>query len=908
MTKLFRASSREYQRSPVGAPNGTLSNALPRTTSNNGEFIVTSETTRARLQDLSASFDAATHEGRLLYFPYTTANTPPAAGTSGTRLHNGWFFRIKTVISPTVIELEGFRAEYAGTGITYVIVASVDFTAATAIFPEDTGPTGTNADGEDRTNTGPVEWQAISFLDAADSRLNQYPFWVTKRIGATQLRLSDPFDNTSLFPAPVSNLKWFLRDRPAYTHHQLYKIIHQCLLHCGFRLEQHRGKNNGVGVGGNNTNVLFNVEDMVYFTDGEDGKQTGYLRFLMNHRHGNADGTDNNGKAGFDFAWWSKWQRDYASLAIPGTTATTNQGNGINSLGGQVTSVSFPEDGFAAIADRLNNGNSSSIGPYFCPANVPIGTQPQPFHSAVRWNPAFAFSGARDIKNTFNTPEGGDIAEVRYYFFGSKDEIHIYLEAPGFGVAQIGMGFFKTRPDAQGNNFKTNFSTPNGNNVLLRIGGPGTGNGTDPTTTTPPYQIGDRIQTVGQRINTTPLIVPGTSHPGEFIDSSQITNLPGLVEAVGILICDTVANITDGSTFTINDGLGFANSIQIYEFNKTGGVGGGNVAVDLITGSPTTADQVRDRIRDAVNPLVTANYTWNGSTTVTTPDTSEVAVGDWIRLANNNTNKLFRITAINPNVSVTIENPDGFIIPTGSGANTTRRSRHGIWATNAVSARVDLNNGRKGGHGNILIVDAGQEFLTGTEGMGGGGYAIEIATLANPLAAGALVGEDPQPMFIFRPSVIGTPFSSTGGTQGIFRVSNRSAHGNATYKDYSGPAINTAGAGSWPTALGFDALAELSGMFGPDTREINPNERSGRFPFVAVSCRDTVGGQIRGSMRYLRVGSPRVSCFGLRKDRLGQYHMLLPFAGRQVSFGTETTSNELITALGPMPAAMAIVG
>jgi uncharacterized phage protein gp47/JayE len=59
-----------------------------------------------------------------------------------------------------------------------------------------------------------------------------------------------------------------------------------------------------------------------------------------------------------------------------------------------------------------------------------------------------------------------------------------------------------------------------------------------------------------------------------------------------------------------------------------------------------------------------ATYTWNGSTTVASADTSEVSAGDWIRLDSDD--QWFEIQSIVPNTSVTIANPGALTIPTGS--------------------------------------------------------------------------------------------------------------------------------------------------------------------------------------------------------------------------------------------------
>lgn len=63
---------------------------------------------------------------------------------------------------------------------------------------------------------------------------------------------------------------------------------------------------------------------------------------------------------------------------------------------------------------------------------------------------------------------------------------------------------------------------------------------------------------------------------------------------------------------------------------------------------------------------LTAVYTWNGSTTVTTPDTSQVTdnPASFIRLDSDG--KWFKVVGVNPNVSVTIDDIYGVGIPSGS--------------------------------------------------------------------------------------------------------------------------------------------------------------------------------------------------------------------------------------------------
>jgi hypothetical protein len=74
--------------------------------------------------------------------------------------------------------------------------------------------------------------------------------------------------------------------------------------------------------------------------------------------------------------------------------------------------------------------------------------------------------------------------------------------------------------------------------------------------------------------------------------------------------------------------------------------------------------QVFGRLTETIN-TPSGTWTWNGTTTVTTGDTSGVVVGNFIRLSA--TDPLFEITVINTNVDVTITNPGGLTIPSGSG-------------------------------------------------------------------------------------------------------------------------------------------------------------------------------------------------------------------------------------------------
>lgn len=63
----------------------------------------------------------------------------------------------------------------------------------------------------------------------------------------------------------------------------------------------------------------------------------------------------------------------------------------------------------------------------------------------------------------------------------------------------------------------------------------------------------------------------------------------------------------------------------------------------------------------ATGTALTAVYTWDGTLVVTTPDTSEVVAGEWIRLDADG--QYFEIDSLVVNTSVTLLNPNNFTIP-----------------------------------------------------------------------------------------------------------------------------------------------------------------------------------------------------------------------------------------------------
>ena len=83
-------------------------------------------------------------------------------------------------------------------------------------------------------------------------------------------------------------------------------------------------------------------------------------------------------------------------------------------------------------------------------------------------------------------------------------------------------------------------------------------------------------------------------------------------------------------------------------------------------------------LTNTLTAALSATYTWNSTTTITSIDTSEVVVGEYIKLDSDA--QWFEIAAIDTDVDITIVNPDGLTIPTGatqsSNSNETELSAY----------------------------------------------------------------------------------------------------------------------------------------------------------------------------------------------------------------------------------------
>jgi len=81
-----------------------------------------------------------------------------------------------------------------------------------------------------------------------------------------------------------------------------------------------------------------------------------------------------------------------------------------------------------------------------------------------------------------------------------------------------------------------------------------------------------------------------------------------------------------------------------------------------------------------VKTLLAGTYTWPGGTdaapVVTTGDTSDVVVGDYVKREEND-ELYWKVTVVTTNVSITLDNPDVLTIPTGT-PNTAYKTEEGV--------------------------------------------------------------------------------------------------------------------------------------------------------------------------------------------------------------------------------------
>lgn len=158
--------------------------------------------------------------------------TPPSSGSSGTRKHDNWVFRIIEIVSTTQVRLEGARFEDASTvgagAVTWTLMACSQFTSATASFSSDpVAGAGGNAVDKHITIPNPI---------SANLALKYVPLRIGTVIDGTNLLVNDWTGNLDVLPTG-SSLAWFLHDRQAYNPDDLYMILHRFLLQTGWNVK-----------------------------------------------------------------------------------------------------------------------------------------------------------------------------------------------------------------------------------------------------------------------------------------------------------------------------------------------------------------------------------------------------------------------------------------------------------------------------------------------------------------------------------------------------------------------------------------------------------------------------------------------------------------------------------------------
>jgi len=87
-------------------------------------------------------------------------------------------------------------------------------------------------------------------------------------------------------------------------------------------------------------------------------------------------------------------------------------------------------------------------------------------------------------------------------------------------------------------------------------------------------------------------------------------------------------------------------------------------------------------------------WTWNGTTTVTATDTSQISNGDWIRLDSDG--QWFEVVSFVPNTSALIKNPTGASIPTGAtGSSFSPDVHESGWSADGGGVALDRSSDRE---------------------------------------------------------------------------------------------------------------------------------------------------------------------------------------------------------------------
>lgn len=435
--------------------------------------------------------------------------------------------------------------------------------------------------------------------------------------------------------------------------------------------------------------------------------------------------------------------------------------------------------------------------------------------------------------NVLNTPDGGDVHEIGYTLFGNKDAVELYFECFGVGHMHVSLGTLAPRPDGNSNNFIANSRIPSGANPTIRIGGPQKGAAGYPSNGVNPQS-------------------PGSGLAYQVGDAFQVVG----------------QKVNAGISPTVSHNGEFIESSTIIAFPG------------ILAARGTITTIAATLIADG------STFTLDDGTNAGGPNGNGIYVFEFDKNA----------SVSGTNIAVTIVDGQTADQVRDAIVSAVNGTVIGITASSGGSASVALVNDVVGGAGNATITETVADTGFVVDGMDGGGYSVQLAALTYSYVYGALVGEDPQPMYVAKPYhmtvTAGTnPFTVSGS----IRLSNRARFNDATYKDHNGP--------SMVNGNGFSATMVFGGA--ADLIEQNPSDRTGRFGIVPVFARDSTGGQLRGSLRHFRAVPMRTGAFKFIRDRQGKYHFLLPF--RNVISLNGTEASQFNVALGPMPQGMVVV-
>lgn len=291
--------------------------------------------------------------------------------------------------------------------------------------------------------------------------------------------------------------------------------------------------------------------------------------------------------------------------------------------------------------------------------------------------------------------------------------------------------------------------------------------------------------------------------------------------------------------------------------------------------------------------------------TIETPGGAQVVDGDTITISDGSSSETFEFDSgggvTGGNVAVAFTGGDS-AATIASALNTAINGTALNLSSTVASSTVTITSGLTGsgvGAGNVAFTSSlGNPAQWTLDGMNGGGWSLEVAQLGANYAAGAKVGEDPDPIFIYthhksdRNTSLNTdPFDNDGA----FILGNRAQAGNATYEDGALPGGNATLDGYF----GYESFGPLETIdnFG----EVNPSRRSGRFVLIPLIARDQEGSQLRGTMKFMRMVSARLPDHKFVPDRDNDYHYIVPTFLNDPDGETTAQSLAHHWVLGPIP-------